>query len=88
MTEPVALVTGAGRGLGHACSVAPVFVATPLTQAFLQDRAFSDWVLERIPLGRLARPEEIAAAIVFLAKPTSGSVTGTSLKVDGGWTAQ
>jgi NAD(P)-dependent dehydrogenase (short-subunit alcohol dehydrogenase family) len=69
-------------------SVAPTFVATPLTQAFLQDRAFSDWVLERIPLGRLARPEEIAAAIVFLAKPTSGSVTGTSLKVDGGWTAQ
>jgi NAD(P)-dependent dehydrogenase (short-subunit alcohol dehydrogenase family) len=69
-------------------SVAPTFVTTPLTQAFLQDGAFSDWMLERIPLGRLARPEEVAAAIVFLAKPTSGAVTGTSLKVDGGWTAQ
>ena len=69
-------------------SVAPTFVETPLTQTFLQEKAFSDWVLERIPLGRLARPEEVAAAVVFLATTASAAVTGTSLKVDGGWTAQ
>jgi NAD(P)-dependent dehydrogenase (short-subunit alcohol dehydrogenase family) len=69
-------------------SVAPTFVETPLTRPMFAQPAFRDWVYERIPLGRLGQPEEIAAAVVFLASPGASLVTGTSLVIDGGWTAQ
>ena len=69
-------------------AVAPTFVDTPLTKPFFEDKAFSDWVFERMPIQRLATVEEVAAAVVYLAAPVSASVTGTSLAVDGGWTAQ
>lgn len=69
-------------------AVAPTFVDTPLTKPFFEDKAFSDWVFERMPIGRLATVEEVAAAVVYLAAPAAASVTGTSLAVDGGWTAQ
>jgi NAD(P)-dependent dehydrogenase (short-subunit alcohol dehydrogenase family) len=69
-------------------SVAPTFVETPLTAPFFEDPVFRDWVLNRIPLGRLGRLEEVTAAIVFLASPAASLITGTSLLVDGGWTAQ
>jgi NAD(P)-dependent dehydrogenase (short-subunit alcohol dehydrogenase family) len=49
--------------------------------------AFHAEVLERTPLGRLATPEEVAAAVVFLAGPGAAMVTGHALAVDGGWTA-
>jgi NAD(P)-dependent dehydrogenase (short-subunit alcohol dehydrogenase family) len=45
-------------------------------------------VLENIPLGRLGKPEDVVGAVLFLASPISGMVTGDSLKVDGGWTAR
>jgi NAD(P)-dependent dehydrogenase (short-subunit alcohol dehydrogenase family) len=69
-------------------SVAPTFVETPLTAPMFQQAAFRDWVYNRIPLGRLGQPEDVAAAVVFLASPGSSMITGASLVIDGGWTAQ
>jgi NAD(P)-dependent dehydrogenase (short-subunit alcohol dehydrogenase family) len=68
-------------------SLAPTFVETPLSRTFLADPAFNRLVLDKIALGRLATLEEIAAAAVYLASPAAGAVTGSSLLVDGGWTA-
>jgi NAD(P)-dependent dehydrogenase (short-subunit alcohol dehydrogenase family) len=69
-------------------SVAPTFVETPMTAPMFQRKEFSDWVHARIPLGRLGKPQDVAAAVVFLASPGAAMITGTSLLVDGGWTAQ
>jgi NAD(P)-dependent dehydrogenase (short-subunit alcohol dehydrogenase family) len=68
-------------------SIAPTFVTTPLTKPFFDDPVFRKWVLDRIPLGRLGTVQEVAAAVVFLASPAAALVTGSSLLVDGGWTA-
>ncbi len=68
-------------------SIAPTFIDTPLTRPFFADPAFRQWVLDRIPLGRLGTVEEVASAVVFLASPAASLVTGSSLLADGGWTA-
>jgi NAD(P)-dependent dehydrogenase (short-subunit alcohol dehydrogenase family) len=68
-------------------SIAPTFITTPLTKPFFDDSVFRKWVLDRIPLGRLGTVEEVASAVVFLASPAAALVTGSSLLVDGGWTA-
>ncbi|HXP02884.1 MAG TPA: glucose 1-dehydrogenase [Stellaceae bacterium] len=68
-------------------SIAPTFIKTPLTTPFFDDPKFSKWVHDRIPLGRLGTIDEVAQAVVFLASPAAGLVTGSSLLVDGGWTA-
>jgi NAD(P)-dependent dehydrogenase (short-subunit alcohol dehydrogenase family) len=68
-------------------SIAPTFIMTPLTKPFFDDPAFSKWTHDRIPLGRLGTVDEVANAVVFLASPAAGLVTGSSLLVDGGWTA-
>jgi NAD(P)-dependent dehydrogenase (short-subunit alcohol dehydrogenase family) len=69
-------------------SVAPTFVETPLTAPMLADPGFRSFVDQMIPMGRIATPEDVAEAVLFLASPASGMVTGHSLLVDGGWTAQ
>jgi NAD(P)-dependent dehydrogenase (short-subunit alcohol dehydrogenase family) len=69
-------------------SVAPTFVETPLTQPMFAKPEFARWVQERIPLGNPGKPEDVAAAVVFAASPGARLITGTSLLVDGGWTAQ
>ena len=69
-------------------SVAPTYVETPMTRPFFQNAAFESDVLRRIPLGRVGRIEEVAAAVTFLASPAASLITGTSLLVDGGYTAQ
>jgi NAD(P)-dependent dehydrogenase (short-subunit alcohol dehydrogenase family) len=69
-------------------AVAPTFVETPMTAPFLAEDGFRAQVEDRIPLGRLGRVEDVAAGVVFLASDDAALVTGTSLLVDGGWTAQ
>jgi len=68
-------------------SIAPTFIVTPLTKPFFDDPSFSKWTHDRIPLGRLGTIDEVANAVLFLASPAAGLVTGSSLLVDGGWTA-
>ena len=68
-------------------SIAPTFVQTPLTKPFFDDPETRKWILDRIPLGRGGTVEEVAQAVVFLASPAASLVTGSSLLVDGGWTA-
>jgi NAD(P)-dependent dehydrogenase (short-subunit alcohol dehydrogenase family) len=69
-------------------TVAPTFVETPMTAPMFARPEFGKWVLDRIPMGRVGTPEEVAAAVAWIASPAAALVTGTSLKVDGGWTAQ
>lgn len=68
-------------------AVAPTFIETKMTKVGLRDAGFRDWVLGEIPLGRLGTVDEVAAAVAYLASPMSSMTTGTSLLVDGGWTA-
>lgn len=68
-------------------AVAPTFVETALTEPMLKNSEFREEVLRRIPLGRLGRAEEVAAAVGFLASPNSSLITGHVLAVDGGWVA-
>ena len=69
-------------------AIAPTFLETPMTASFFADPEFRNWVMSRIPLGRIGRLEEVAGAIVFLASPAASLITGTSLLIDGGWTAR
>ena len=85
LTEAMA-VELAPKGV-RVVSIAPTFITTPLTKPFFEDPVFRKWVLDRIPLGRLGTVEEVAQAVLFLASPAASLVTGSSLLVDGGWTA-
>jgi NAD(P)-dependent dehydrogenase (short-subunit alcohol dehydrogenase family) len=69
-------------------SIAPTFIDTPLIQKIVDTPEKREFVLSKIPMGRMAAVEDIAAAAVYLASPAAAMVTGTSLLVDGGWTAQ
>ncbi len=69
-------------------AVAPTFVETPLTKPMLDDPEFRDFVFGMIPLGKLASVEDVASAVLYLVSPAARMITGHSLKVDGGWTAQ
>ena len=68
-------------------TVSPTFIETPLTRPFLDDPKFAEFVMGMIAMKRLGTVDEVAAAVLYLASPASGIVTGTSLRVDGGWTA-
>lgn len=67
-------------------AVAPTFTRTPLLEAAVKNPAFAK-NLEKVPMGRIAEPEEIAGAVVYLASPAARMVTGQILCVDGGFTA-
>jgi NAD(P)-dependent dehydrogenase (short-subunit alcohol dehydrogenase family) len=69
-------------------SIGPTFIETPMTAPFFEKPEFRKWVFDRIPLGRLGQLDEVASTIVFLASPAASLITGASLLVDGGWTAQ
>jgi len=69
-------------------TLAPTFIETPMTRPFFQNEAFRKDTLARIKLGRLGQLEDLTGAIVFLASDASALMTGTSMVVDGGWTAE
>ena len=69
-------------------SVCPTFVVTPMTKKFFKDKKFIKEVLGNIPLGRFAELSDVATAVVYLASDAASMITGTSLLVDGGWTAK
>ncbi len=69
-------------------TVCPTFVVTPMTKKFLKNKKFKKETLNNIPLGRFAELSEIASSVVFLASDAASMITGTSLLVDGGWTAK
>jgi NAD(P)-dependent dehydrogenase (short-subunit alcohol dehydrogenase family) len=68
-------------------TIAPTFIETPMTKPFFENEAFRESVLTKIKLGRLGRVEDLMGAVLYLASDASALVTGTSLIVDGGWTA-
>src|SRR5262249_26864220 len=69
-------------------AVAPTFIRTPGTAECLANDAFRADVLSRIALGRIGEPMEVAGAVVYLASPAASLITGTTLLIDGGWTAR
>ena len=69
-------------------TIAPTFIETPLTRPYFDDPAFKASVLSKIKLGRIGRVEDLMGAVVFLASDASALMTGTSLVIDGGWTAE
>jgi 2-deoxy-D-gluconate 3-dehydrogenase len=68
-------------------AVAPTFAATPLTEAIFSDPAYLRAVVDRTPMGKLASPQSVADAVVFLSSARAAMITGVTLPVDGGWTA-
>lgn len=68
-------------------TIAPTFIETPFTKPFFEDEVFRTNVLAKIKLGRIGRVEDLMGAVLYLASGASSLVTGTSLLVDGGWTA-
>ena len=69
-------------------TVCPTFVETPMVKKFFKNKKFKNQILKNIPLGRVAKESDVATAVAFLAADSSEMITGTSLVVDGGWTAQ
>ena len=69
-------------------SVCPTFVETPMIKNFFKDKKFKKAMIDNIPLGRLATDSDIATAVVYLASNASSMITGSSLVIDGGWTAK
>ena len=63
-------------------------LVTPMTKKFLKDKKFKKEMLNIIALGRFAEMSEIASAVDFIASDAASMITGTSLLVDGGWTAK
>ncbi len=68
-------------------TVCPTFIETPMASAFLKDETFKAQVLSKIKLGRIGQVDDVTGAIVFLASGASALMTGASLLIDGGWTA-
>ena len=69
-------------------SVCPTFVATPRAKKYLANKSFKKYALSNIPLGRIATESDVATAITFLASDAASMITGTSVIIDGGWTAK
>jgi NAD(P)-dependent dehydrogenase (short-subunit alcohol dehydrogenase family) len=87
LTRTLALEV-AGSGI-RVNAVAPGYTRTKLIDQALKDGSLQEeWMMERVPLGRLATPEEIAGIVRFLAGPEAAYITGQVIVADGGWTIQ
>ncbi|CAM5788720.1 SDR family NAD(P)-dependent oxidoreductase [Castellaniella caeni] len=85
MTKCVAVELGAyGIRINTIC---PTFIETPMTKPFLEKKEFKDQVLSKIALGRVGEAREVVSAVIFAASDASSLMTGSSLVIDGGWTA-
>ena len=69
-------------------TICPTYTETPLTKPYFEDKAFLESVLKNIKLGRLGQVEDLMGPVVFLASESSALMTGSSMMVDGGWTAE
>lgn len=68
-------------------TIGPTFIRTELAEQTLKNPERRAWIMSKIKLGRLGEVEDIMGAVVFLASPAAALITGTSLLIDGGWTA-
>ncbi|TPG57147.1 SDR family oxidoreductase [Roseomonas nepalensis] len=68
-------------------TICPTYIETPLTRPYFEDAAFRAAVLSKIKLGRLGQVEDLMGAILFLAGDGAALMTGSSVVIDGGWTA-
>jgi len=68
-------------------TICPTFIRTPLVEKTLSDPERREWIERMIKLGRMGEVEDVMGAVVFLASEASALVTGTSMLIDGGWTA-
>lgn len=68
-------------------ALAPTFIQTPGTEQALADEKFKSDVISRIPLGRIGKPIDVVGAVIFLASPAASLITGSTILIDGGWTA-
>ena len=82
-----ALAIEVGKHGIRANTICPTFIRTPLTEPTLADPERVEWIMSKIKLDRLGELEDIMGPVVFLASDASGLITGSSLMIDGGWTA-
>ncbi len=68
-------------------TVCPTFIRTPLTQSTFDNPERAAWIMNKIKLNRVGEVEDIMGAVLYIASDASGLVTGTSMMIDGGWTA-
>lgn len=68
-------------------TICPTFIRTPLTEQTFSNPERAAWIMDKIKLDRIGEVEDIMGAVLYLASPASGMVTGTSMLIDGGWTA-
>jgi len=69
-------------------AVAPTFVETPMVKRFFKNKKFKKLAIGNIPMGKAAKESDVATAVCFLASDSASMITGTSLLIDGGWTAK
>jgi len=69
-------------------TVCPTFVNTPMVKEFFKYKKFMKRMFDNIPLGRFGTVSDVATAVVFLSSNASSMMTGSSLMIDGGWTAK
>ena len=89
-------VEGLARGMAYELAkynirvntVCPTFVETPMVKAFFKNKKFKKLALSKIPMGKAATESDVATTVCFLASSASSMITGTSILIDGGWTAQ